>query len=716
MSLSARVFIGLFAGIGTGLFLGELSAPLGMVGQAFTLALQITVLPFMVVALIAGLGRLNGSTARAIARSGGGVLLILWAIVMAVVLVLPWSFPPWESASFFSRSVVDVPPPVSFLDLYIPANPFSSLAQGIVPAIAVFSIALGVALMNLTRKAVVLDTLDVIRTALDRVTGFVVSLAPYGVFALMADAAGRLDLTDLGRIQVYLVAYALLSLVLALWVLPALVAALTPLSFRQVLGPVRDALVTAFATGNLLVVIPILAERSKEILARSGLEEGATATAVDVLVPVSFTIPNMGKLLSLAFVPFAGWFTGFELEPSQYPVFVTLGFASFFGSPVSSLPFLLELLRIPAETVQLYVTVDVIASRFGTLLAAAQTVALALLAAFALQGHWRLRWPRLVAVAGSSAALVVLVVAGTRLLFTHAVTPQYTGYRNFVEMQPILGPIEADILERETDPFAVPPTPGQRLELIQRRGALRVCYFANALPHVFRNTSGQLVGFDVEMAHLLATELRVRLGLRQIERGPDLIARLEDGSCDLVVSGVVTTPETASQVRQSLPVTMQTLAFVVLDERRDEMTTWDEIGRRNQLRVGVGPSPYFRRMVTARLPNATVVPLTSPRDFFTGDSARVDALLISAETGSAWTLVYPRYSVVVPLPGRISVPVIYAMPEGEPRLEAFVDAFLKLKTGDGTTATLFAYWFEGKSPTGQGRRWSIIRDELGWVK
>lgn len=715
MSLSTKVLIGLLAGVLTGLFLGDLASPFEVVGHAFILALQVTVLPFMMVALITGLGRLDAGTAHAIARSGGVVLLILWTIVMTAVLAFPLSFPAWPSASFFSRSLVEAPAHVDFLDLYIPANPFSSLAQGIVPAIAIFSIAIGLALMGVTGKTALLDALDVFRAALDRVTQSVVGLAPFGVFALMANAAGTLDPADLGRIQVYVIVYVGVALVLVFWIIPALVATLTPLRYGQVLGPMRDALVTAFATGNLLVVLPILAERSRQILSDTGLDAEASGTAVDVLIPASFTIPNMGKLLSLAFVPFAGWFTGFNLAPGQYPLFATAGFASFFGEPVVSLPFLLKLLRIPADTFQLFITVDVITSRFGTLLAATHTIALALLAAFALRGLWRLSWPRLAAFAGTSAVVLTLVILGARLLFTYGMEPQYSGYRDFVEMTPVLGPVEARVIDRGAPPTPVMAPAGQRLDLIRRRGTFRACYFPNALPQAFRNSSGQLVGFDIEMVHLLARQLGVELELRQVDR-LEAVARLADGSCDLVGSGVVITPEVASTVRQSMPVMTVTLAFVVPDEYRDAFATWEAIGEQSPLRVGVGPSEYYRREVATLLPNADIVPIDSPRDFFTGDPAAIDALAISAEVGSAWTLVYPRYSVVVPLPDRIAVPVAYALPYGEPRLADFVDAFIRLKVGDGTTAKLFAYWYEGRSPTKRRRRWSIVHDVLGWVR
>ena len=66
-----------------------------------------------------------------------------------MVLLLPLSFPHWESAAFFSSSIVEIPQKVDFLSLYIPSNPFYSLANNVVPAVVLFSILFGIALMGL---------------------------------------------------------------------------------------------------------------------------------------------------------------------------------------------------------------------------------------------------------------------------------------------------------------------------------------------------------------------------------------------------------------------------------------------------------------------------------------------------------------------------------------------------------------------------------------
>ena len=72
------------------------------------------------------------------------------------------------------------------------------------PAVVLFSVVLGVALIGVERKQILLDVLRVARDALSRATRFVVRLTPYGLFAIAATAAGTLSLEQLGRLQVYL--------------------------------------------------------------------------------------------------------------------------------------------------------------------------------------------------------------------------------------------------------------------------------------------------------------------------------------------------------------------------------------------------------------------------------------------------------------------------------------------------------------------------------
>ena len=98
------------------------------------------------------------------------------------------------------------------------------------------------------------------------------------MFAIAAIAAGTLQpRTARPRIQVYLLTYVASRCWCPLWVLPGLVAALTPIPYRDVLGPTRDALITAFVAGDLFIVLPILIESCKDLLARIHADRRADA-------------------------------------------------------------------------------------------------------------------------------------------------------------------------------------------------------------------------------------------------------------------------------------------------------------------------------------------------------------------------------------------------------------------------------------------------------
>ena len=53
-----------------------------------------------------------------------------------------------QTASFFSASLVERQPAFDFIDLYMPANPFNSLANNVVPAVVLFSLILGIAVVG----------------------------------------------------------------------------------------------------------------------------------------------------------------------------------------------------------------------------------------------------------------------------------------------------------------------------------------------------------------------------------------------------------------------------------------------------------------------------------------------------------------------------------------------------------------------------------------
>src|SRR4030095_13025265 len=112
---------------------------------------------------ITSLGSLSVVEARRLGVRAGMVLVVLWGVGLAFALLMPVVFPALVQGSFFSTSLLERAPDFDFVDLYIPSNPFNSLANNIVPAVVLFSIVLGVALISVPRKDVLLDVLAVAR-------------------------------------------------------------------------------------------------------------------------------------------------------------------------------------------------------------------------------------------------------------------------------------------------------------------------------------------------------------------------------------------------------------------------------------------------------------------------------------------------------------------------------------------------------------------------
>ncbi|HTS65976.1 MAG TPA: cation:dicarboxylase symporter family transporter, partial [Candidatus Acidoferrales bacterium] len=308
MSFSKRILTGMTTGVAVGLFFGELVSPLKIVADGFVKLLQMTVLPFLIISIISSLGSLTYADARRLGLRVGVVMAGMWALALTFALLMPLAFPPTQHATFFSNAMVEHRPPFNFLDLYIPSNPFNSLANNVVPAVVLFAMFLGIALIGAPRKQQLLDVLDVASEMLSRATRFVVRLTPFGVFAICAHSAGTLSVDQLGQIQIYLITYAAIALLLAFWVLPGLVAALTPIPLWDIFASNRDALLTAFIAGDLFIVLPSLTEACGQILLRHRVAKEGEHNLPEIIVPASFNFPHSAKMLSLSFILFAGWF------------------------------------------------------------------------------------------------------------------------------------------------------------------------------------------------------------------------------------------------------------------------------------------------------------------------------------------------------------------------------------------------------------------------
>lgn len=706
-----RVLAGLMAGLATGLFLGEAVWPLGIGADVFTRLLQVTVLPYVLGSVIAGLGGRTAEDLKRLAVHGGVLLLLFWLAVLAVVFASSLALPAGRGGFAFSA---DHPPsaPINWLDIYIPSNVFHSLAFNAMPAVVLFGLLAGMALgtMEDARKRPLLDALEGFNEAMGRISRLITRLAPLGVFAMTAEAAGVLRVDEFLRLQVWFVVYIGLAVLLAWWVLPALVALLTPIQYPRFVSALQTAALTAFAAGDYFVVLPMIAEANKQLLQEQGVTEEDAERTIGVAVPLLFNFPHTGKILTLAFFPFAAWFSAASLSASQWISLGTAGVLSMFGNINAAVPFLLDLLQLPADLFNLFTVSSVLNVRFGSLAAAMHTAALSMLVAASLLGRLRVDVKRLGRLALVSAAVVGAFIGGTRFVFAHIVPPVPSGVaalEGFV-LRNGLPPAE---VRPPTAPEAPPGPPAQRLGDVRARGILRVGVFTDAVPYAFLNPEGQLVGFDVEMAHALASSLGVSPRFIAIERSR-LAEMLDGGVCDIVMSGLVVTMATADAVEFSAAYNEERIGFLVPDHRRGEFVEGPALVGR-PLRLGV-PSPRFVEAVQRKLPLATIEPRPLQDVLNAGTLGDLDAIVLPIDTATYASRIQPALAAVLPEGDNTRGVMAYAVPRGAESLRAFVNTWIEFTRALGSFADAHRYWIEGRAQEVRMPRWSIASNVLGW--
>jgi Na+/H+-dicarboxylate symporter/ABC-type amino acid transport substrate-binding protein len=718
-SLTYRIISGLILGMLTGLFFGEEAAILNVLADVWIGLMQMTILPYVIVSLIVGLGQLDSKLARQLAVRGGLLMLVFWAIALLIVTVMPMSFPVFENAAFYSNLSNDTVTPFNPIDLYIPSNPFHSMANTVIPAVVIFSSAVGVALIGMPGKSTLMESLSTFLEALGRVTRFVVGLTPIGVFAIVAVAAGTMTWDEIVRLEVYFVVYIAASLYLALWVLPVLISTLTPFKYKDVFRYSKEALLTAFFTQNVFIILPMLIDAGKKLYHDYGIGSDDTDSLSEVIVPVTFNFPNTGKLLSLLFIPFAAWLAGTPMELGSYPNFLLAGLASYFAKAQIALPFLLDIQKLPQDLFHLYIPTGIINGKFDTMVSAMNLLAFSVIGTAALTGHLTINPKKLLRFLLISLLLLVLTVLGTRAFLAATVDTSYHKDKVIMGMSLIQPAVETTVYEtrQELPPNAMTDLPGDYsvIDRITHRGVLRAGYVDGRLPFTFKNDQGELVGFDVEILNLLASEMGVSLEFIPVS-WETLFEQVNDGEVDIVGTVPLTT-QILVNLDLSDPYLDGSLSIVVRDHRRKEFTQRENLLKLRELTIAYpGAIGYIRGPVESSVPELDIKwqEISNLEEFFGQEDESIDALIIQAEVGTAWTLLHPEYTVVVFETTKLNIPAGFAVPKGHQEFAALLGRWLAAKKSTGDIQAAYDYWILGEGAEKKDPRWSIKKDVLGW--
>jgi ABC-type amino acid transport substrate-binding protein len=434
-----------------------------------------------------------------------------------------------------------------------------------------------------------------------------------------------------------------------------------------------------------------------------------------LLYTVAYAFPHAGKMLSKLFVPFVAWFFGDRIDMTEYPQFLFSGLAAYFAGPLVAIPFLLDQMHLPHDMFQLFLLTGIVGERLGDALGVMHLAALALVTLAVLQGSRRQIVFSSLQFAFTFAITGLLAVVLAQVLLNRIPVMAASKAELIAQLQLIERPVQATVvLNGQPNPERLQQGESV-IERIRRRGVMRVGFNEDKLPFVFFNARRELVGLDVDLAHALARDLGVTIEFVRFDRST-LVQQLQADHFDVVMSGLVGTLERSEAMQHTHSYMDATLGLVVPDFRVRDFKSLNSIRQIDGLRIGfVDLSRGFISRLNEVLPDAELVELRSNRDYFENSDSSLDALLVSAETGSAFTLLYPAHEIVIPAELDVKIPLFYAITgrdEGETR--TFLNHWIELRQKDGTFRNYYEHWILGKPRHPQKPRWSVLQDVLGW--
>ena len=533
-------------------------------------------------------------------------------------------------------------------------------------------------------------------------------LTPIGVFGIAASAAGTLSLNEFGRVQAYVLMLIGAVLLVTLIVLPLLITSCTPFSYRQIARESRNVLLTVFAVGSVFVVIPLLIKVINRLFHSHVTTEHEQARIPDLVLPLAYPFPDMGKLLSLVFIVFAAWFYDNPLTFLDYPVMLTIGLFLSFGKLITALPFLLNLYHIPEDVFNLFMTVGVICGRVADVAGAMHLMTFTVLTTALMTGVFKIKW-RLLIRNGLISLLLFFCVGLTIRTVLEQSTFSENQNPQILNMQ-LLNDRAPYTVSSLSQPNPIPLKPGQHLiDRIRQTGIIRIGINEDSLPFSFYNTQGQMVGFDIELMLHLAEDLQAAIQFIPYEN-EFLLQQLDDDHFDIAVSGI--TPNlsllAASRMLYSTSYLDVHLALVVPDHLRNKFSNSESILKLKNIRAFVRKESHFSARAHQLFPNFNVTELDSEIEFFNNKEFHNQIILTTAEGGSAWTLLYPEYVVVNPFANRQGAPLVIAVSDEDLILEHFLSTWIKIKQTDGTIDTLFAHWIQGETSQKNKTRWNLF--------
>jgi Na+/H+-dicarboxylate symporter len=389
MSQAYRILIALVVGLGLGILLANHAPGAGgfmllftkRIGGAWLHGLQMVIVPLVVALLVIGIAA-SAEAARAgkiAARALMAFVVILWVnTIMSAILVplllklfpLPTAWGDALRASLSgAKATGTIPSLGDFFDKIVPTNIVDAAATDAFLPLTVFAMVFAFAITRLPseRRKLLIDFFQAIADALIVVIGWVLVLAPVGVFCLAFGLGMETGAAAFGALAHYIAIVSTMGILVLLSAYP-LAAIGARVGIGRFARAVLPAQVVALSTSSSLATLPTML-RSSEAL-------GAPATVSGVVLPIAVAVFRAtSPAMNLAVALYVAQLTGTVIGPGQLAAGVataaitTMGSVSLPGtiSFFASVAPVAVAMGVPIEALGLLVAVETVPDLFRTL-------------------------------------------------------------------------------------------------------------------------------------------------------------------------------------------------------------------------------------------------------------------------------------------------------------------------------------------------------------
>ena len=239
--------------------------------------------------------------------------------------------------------------------------------------------------------------------------------------------------------------------------------------------------------------------------------------------------------------------------------------------------------------------------------------------------------------------------------------------------------------------LAAPAFGADLLAGAQARGALTIAMEGTYPPFNFKDQkTGQLAGYDVDVARLVAAKLGLKPEFVTTEWSA-ILAGLAAGRYDVIVSQVGINPKRELAFDFSIPYTYSSPQLIV---RKNDTGRYATLADLKGKKLGVGQGSVFEQQAKA-VPGIDVKSYPAApenlQDLATGrvDAALNDSLMVSYLLKNSRLPI--QAGARVGAPERVGI----AFKKGNPRFKAAVDKALADAGADGSLKAISVKWFGG---------------------